>query len=288
MLLAMGLVWLMLVVPSAAIDRPRERAAESAEAQPGALQPDDGRDRDREPDRDRDGERGERRLDPQFRPPGVPYPDPQSRWSLGVEGDNGDSGVRIRRVIRGSAAWENGLEPRDVIVTVDGYQVGRVGRRVYELGRELNLRADRGGRVRLLVWNHRNGELVTLPVSLDRDRGPLFPRPEEGGIEGDITFRATIQTNREAEVVVQLLDVTERQRRPVIAQQRIPFTGQLPVHFHLDVNLDELDRDRRYAVEAALEVGGRSVLESTGLYELGQVNPNDIDMLLEPVRFDRR
>lgn len=89
-------------------------------------------------------------------------------WKLGVYADNTPVGVRITGVIRGSAAWDAGLEQDDVIVTVDGYQVGYVGRETFPLGRELQLRADREGRVTLLVQNHRNDRLVNVTAYLQR------------------------------------------------------------------------------------------------------------------------
>jgi hypothetical protein len=47
---------------------------------------------------------------------------------------------------------------------------------LYDLGDELQLRADSRGQVRLLVWNHRNGELVNVDVRLDPLRSPPWFR----------------------------------------------------------------------------------------------------------------
>jgi C-terminal processing protease CtpA/Prc len=99
----------------------------------------------------------------------------QHRWRLGVYAYNSDTGVIITRVVRGTPAWKEGLEPGDVIVTVGGYQVGIVDNLVYTLGEELQLRADRNGRAPLLVQNHRNGELLMLDVRLQRF-GVMWPQ----------------------------------------------------------------------------------------------------------------
>jgi hypothetical protein len=98
------------------------------------------------------------------------------RWRLGVYTYDTDTGVVITRVLPGTPAWREGLEPRDVIVAVDGYQVGYVGRYLYPLGEELQRRADRNGRVTLLVQNRRDRRLLNLDVGLTR-RGDPQPLP---------------------------------------------------------------------------------------------------------------
>lgn len=108
--------------------------------------------------------------------PGYPA---SPRWWLGVYAYNTSSGVVITRVTPNSPAARAGLEPRDRIVTVEGYQVGYVQRRLYPLGPELQLRARPSGQVGLLVQNWRNGELTNMDIRLgspqtrwpDRTRG---------------------------------------------------------------------------------------------------------------------
>lgn len=93
---------------------------------------------------------------------------PMAGWKLGVYAFNTPAGVRITRVQPGSAAARAGLEPGDVIVTVNGYQIGLVGNRLYPLGDELQRRAGPRGEVLLLVQNVRNRELVNMNVRLQR------------------------------------------------------------------------------------------------------------------------
>jgi hypothetical protein len=113
-------------------------------------------------------------------PPGDsrPYILPARRWMLGVHAYNTESGVVVTRVLPGSGASEAGLEPRDVIVTVDGFQVGYVGGQLYALGDELQHRAGSRGRVRLLVQNWRDNQLVNLDATLRRD-DVHYPAPRE-------------------------------------------------------------------------------------------------------------
>jgi S1-C subfamily serine protease len=86
-----------------------------------------------------------------------------------------DTGARVTQVFPNTPAWRIGLEPRDVIVSIDGYQIGHVNRRFYEISAELNARAGRRGWVRLLVQNWRNNQLVNVDVQL-APVGRGFPR----------------------------------------------------------------------------------------------------------------
>jgi C-terminal processing protease CtpA/Prc len=94
---------------------------------------------------------------------------------LGVRVAYLDTGARVTHAFPNTPAWRVGLEPRDVIVSIDGYQIGYVNRRFYEMSTELNYRAGRTGWVRLLVQNCRNDQLVNIDVQLARI-GAGFPR----------------------------------------------------------------------------------------------------------------
>lgn len=127
---------------------------------------------------------------PAFHPP---WPR-QRHWMLGVRCWYLETGARVTYVYRNTPAWRVGLEPRDIIISIDGYQIGYVNRRFYEISDELNLRAGRTGRVRLLVQNCRNNQLVNVDVQLARI-GSGFPRerfniaPEEGVDQADTEAR---------------------------------------------------------------------------------------------------
>jgi|GEM_PF-1816221 len=112
---------------------------------------------------------------PSFHPPGRH----SQNWMLGVRCWYLDTGARVTHVFPNTPAWRVGLEPRDVIVSIDGYQIGYVQRRFYEISAELNARASRTGSVRLLVQNHRNHQLVNVDVQLARI-GLGFPRERFG------------------------------------------------------------------------------------------------------------
>lgn len=115
---------------------------------------------------------------PRLTPPrGEPHdPIDRDRWILGVHAYNTPTGVVITQVAPRSAAMEAGLEDQDVIITVNGFQVGEIDGRLFALGDELQHRAGLRGEVRLLVQNWRNRELVNLDVRLRREQ-PYFNAP---------------------------------------------------------------------------------------------------------------
>jgi PDZ domain len=113
---------------------------------------------------------------PEFQPPNM-Y---RRGLTLGVQVRYLETGARITRVFPNTPAWRYGLEPGDVIVAIDGYQIGYVKRRLYDLPSELNMRARRSGWVRLLVQNVRNNQLVNVDVHL-AGSGGFFPRERELG-----------------------------------------------------------------------------------------------------------
>ena len=157
--------------------------------------PDRARDRDREPDRDRDRGPGREVPRDRDRPEGEGLEEgmPEMRvvpggpggrirpwpltWRLGVYAVNTPTGVRVTRVLPGTPAWSIGLEHGDVVVTVNGYQVGYVRGRLYPLGEELQRRAGPRGDVLLMVQDVRTDRLLNLDVTLERSPRPVEPQP---------------------------------------------------------------------------------------------------------------
>ena len=133
--------------------------------------------------------------------PALHPPRPHSQhWVLGVRCWYLDTGARVTYVFPNTPAWRVGLEPRDVIVSIDGYQIGYVQRRFYEISAELNARAGRRGWVRLLVQNHRNSQLVNVDVQLARI-GSGFPRERFGIPQGSRLDQADEGQRQRAGVV---------------------------------------------------------------------------------------
>lgn len=110
-------------------------------------------------------------------PPGV-----TPAQGFGANGTNQPTGVLITRVLAGSPAQQAGLEVRDTVLTVDGYQVGIVNGVTYDLEREVLARAGRGRPITLLVKDWRTSNLTNISVNLNAGGGiaPPVINPIEG------------------------------------------------------------------------------------------------------------
>ncbi len=163
-----------------------------------------------------------------------------------------------------SAAARAGLERGDVILTVNGYQVGRVGDRDFALDAELDLRADRSGNVRLLVEDRRNSRLTNVDVRLDREDGSTA-RPAV--INGTVTWRERIALPSDARLVVRIVRhgfLSEEN----IAEQTFSNPGNSPISFSMRYPREKLDPKRSYVVEAEIWSGPRRMFVSSGTYPL--------------------
>lgn len=259
--------------------------------------------RDREPDA-----RGADRLEPAERRRGGPadlqerlQPDGRvrGRWQLGIQAENTSTGVLVTRVVPNSVAWENGLERNDLIVTVDGFQVGLVGGRLYALEEELQIRGGRSGRVRLLVQDHRTGGLVNLDLRLNGDPGfpPSFPprpqppeQPRAGAIRGRVVYAGVDPRGTNAVLVVRLINIS----RPLgglqpLAEQKFAVRGASPMPFALDFNPIQLAPGNRYALQVYILVNNRRVLANDpSQYTLETLDTTNVTVRLDAVRFDKQ
>jgi hypothetical protein len=157
---------------------------------------------------------------------------------------------------------------------------------LYRLERELELRAGEHGQVRLLVHNHRNGDLTNIDVRLEptRDRPP-WPGPFRT-LAGTVTSRSLTQLPRGARLTIELIDITDRMSslRP-IAQKQINDLGPLPIPFELSYNPNRIVADRKYAVRATVSVHGVAALKTRQTYRVfddGQ--QGRVHMVLERAR----
>lgn len=181
----------------------------------------------------------------------------QPRWKLGVEGEDLEVGVRLTHIYNPTPASRAGLEVNDVIISINGFQVGLVNGILFDIGDELQKRVDSRGYVNLLVWNRRDRSLVNRVVRLERAVSPL-PNRRTGTVTGTVFYRERIAMYPQSVVEVRLLDVTDRNRQPyVIADQTISNPAQVPVPFLLEYNTDDIDPRRVYAVEAQIWSQGR-------------------------------
>ncbi len=220
--------------------------------------------------RDRDAPAGQRNvpgIEPNYIPP-AGFPNRQ--FKLGIYGSNTATGVVINRIVPGAAAQQAGLEVRDTIVTVAGYQVGMVDGRLYDLGDELSRRVDTAGSVTLLVRNHRNGQLVNVPVNF---------LSTATVIEGSIRSTDRRPLPRGHSLVVRLLDVTSPGwNNVVIRQQNLGSPVRWPVNYRLEVDTMTIRPRHRYAVDAQILRQG-SVVNSSG-------SPRPVSVSAGSIRLD--
>jgi len=234
------------------------------------------------------------RLLPHLLPPpqpGQPVPG-QRRWRLGVNVRDTDAGVLIIEVFQGTAANRAGIEVGDIVVSVNGYQVGNVLGRVYDIADEFERRADPQGRVRFLILDARTGELVNRDINLDRRSGlpsinPLpNPQPQVVTVTGRVALRERVFLPQNGTVDVQLLDVTQPGRAELIGQQQIRGPAQSPWAFALRLDAQRVQPQGRYVVQCRVYLD-RTVAWSTAapVAVLTRGNPaQDITLTVEPVR----
>jgi uncharacterized lipoprotein YbaY len=256
------------------------------------------RDRDRDTDfdfsdaRDRDEapelEGAERGFDPRRL---RPRPE-RGRWTLGITATDTDTGVRVTRVIPRSAADRSGIERGDVIITVNGYQVGRVLGRLYDLPSELERRADRRGRVQLLVQNRRNGDLVNLDVRLDPGSGS-GGRPEVEPDQPDSPSEFVTITGRamtrplgaplpfDASLTVQMFVLGGRgQPGELISQNVVPRPGTTPIPFALRFDPSRVGPGQEAGIVAQITVGDQVLYETRGPQRIGRPGSGPADIML--------
>jgi uncharacterized lipoprotein YbaY len=189
-------------------------------------------------------------------------PGQPNSWRLGVAIENLETGVLLTDVERGMPAETAGLERGDVIISVGGYQVGYVDGGLFDLGDELRRRIDPQGKVTMLVFDGRNRQLRSMPVTLQQSS----PK----GVRGQILCRERISLTSQAALTVRLRDVTFASWQNVaVGQQVIPNPPHPPIPFSIDFDPTQIYPDHRYAVDAWVMDRGQVVLQAAPL----SVNP---------------
>jgi uncharacterized lipoprotein YbaY len=193
------------------------------------------------------------------------------RYPLGINVRNTASGVEIVSVNPGGVGQRSGLEVGDVIVAVQGFQVGFVGDRLFDLGDEIARRMDGFGRVSLLVRNSRTGGLVTVPVQF----GAAMSR----AVVGRLFAQPPIALPPTAVVTIRVLDVTHPQWRDVAVVQGQAAVNTLPFPYRVDLPL--LPPQHRYAIDAWIADRGRVVAQTPSPTMLSAVDQDQhVDLTL--------
>ena len=195
---------------------------------------------------------------------------PPTNFRLGIYSRNTDTGVLVTSVNAGSAAQQSGIEAQDIIIAVNGYQVGIINGRTYDIADELARRVDAQGRVMLLVRNHRDGRLVNIPVQF------------YGNAPGMATsVYATANTANRPSVqpgmmlMARVIDTTFPQWQNVsLGETQVPLDGRWPVNFQIDLDPSQIRPDHRYALDVKVVQRGYTVLQMNSPATVNFANGN--------------
>jgi uncharacterized lipoprotein YbaY len=217
--------------------------------------------------------------------------------------ENLDTGVLLTGVAPFSAAARAGMEPGDTVVTVEGYQVGIVNGRLYDLGDELGRRAGQSGLVRLLILDRRGGRLANRDVQLDpaggREDGGRPGPGRPAGVTGSVTYRERMALPPNAILVVRLVQAPPtggpRGRpgvlggpTPLVSERTMRNLGQVPIAFELPLDPRQLRPGQRYTLEAEIQAEGRTLFRGSAPYEPGRGGSGPpVEIVLQSARQER-
>ncbi len=192
-------------------------------------------------------------------------------WQLGVETQNTATGVYIKSVTPGGAANRANIETQDVIVSVNGYQVGMVEDRLYDLNDELNTRADERGVVSLLIQDHRSLRLARVRVQLQKSRQTL---------RGKVVFRGSGSLPADAIVTVQIDNASRNYYQVRHGQTSFrPSSSEMPFEIAYDPNY--IDPNDFYQVRAFVTMNGRTIMDTPQpVRVLTRGNPSNVSLEL--------
>jgi uncharacterized lipoprotein YbaY len=196
-------------------------------------------------------------------------------WRLGVAIENADVGVMLTDVERGMPAERAGLERGDIIVNVEGFQVGYIDGALYDLGDEIRRRVDQQGKVDFLVYDQRQRRLQSLPINLVQQSA--------GGVHGEVTCRERITLTQQAVLTVRLRDVTYPNWQNVeVGKHVIPNPKHPPIPFSIEFDRAQIYPDHKYAVDAWLVDRGQIVLQSASaapVMPLSNTSPLQVNLI---------
>lgn len=191
------------------------------------------------------------------------------KWRLGVYSKDTDTGVKIADVVQGAAAHRAGLEVNDVIVAVNGFQVGYVNGQLYDCGSEFERLADTNGWVTLLVQNNRGGGLLNVPVQLDSRMSTL---------RGSIALPNRQNLPNNAVVNVELREAYAPNSQPVtFASTQINRFTSYPIPFEIEFDPAHVSQNGRYVVFANVVSNNREIYRipqpQQVLNQYGEIRP---------------
>lgn len=192
------------------------------------------------------------------------------QWTLGVRGDSTETGFIVSQVIPGSAAERARMQRGDVIIAVDGFQVGQVSGRLYDLNQEINRRTDTAGGVMLLMQDGQTGRLASVRVQLD---GATTQ------VSGIVQSPQILPPD--AVVTVQIENVSRPNWVVRNGQQVLSGANSASIQFRIPYDPAYVSQQDVYQVRAIVASGGRDIMYSQPVRVLTQGSPNNVQLRLE-------
>lgn len=204
---------------------------------------------------------------PRYLPPGQR---PPTNFRLGIYSRNTDTGVLVTSVTPGSVAQQSGIEAQDIIISVNGYQVGLINGRTYDIAEELQRRVDGQGRVLLLVRNYRDGRLINIPVQF---YGNVPGMATSVYASANTASRPPVQAGMM--LIARVIDTTFPQWQNVsLGETQVPLTGRWPIDFQVDLDPTQVRPDHRYALDVKVVQRGYTVLQMNSPAAINFANGN--------------
>lgn len=192
------------------------------------------------------------------------------QWTLGVRGDSTETGFVVSQIIPGSAAERARMQRGDIIIAVDGFQVGQVSGRLYDLNQEINRRTDATGAVTLLMQDGQTGRLASVRVQLSSYGSQL---------SGVVVSPQILPSD--AIVTVQIENVTRPNWVVRNGQQVMSGANSSSLQFRIPYDPTYISQQDVYQVRAIVSSGGRDIMYSQPVRVLTQGSPSEVQLRLE-------
>lgn len=197
------------------------------------------------------------------------------QWLLGIRGENTTTGVMVREVQRGSAAERARIEAGDMIVSVGGYQVGMVGRQVFDISAEINRRASSAGLASVLVQDHVSGRLANVEVQLASKNKVL---------RGQLVYRGRSRLPDDAVVTINVENLSRPHFESLLLNNTFAASEVINLSFEVPYDPAYIYSDDIYEIRATVTSQGSTLLASNRSERvIMQGTPQNVQLELVPL-----
>lgn len=183
-------------------------------------------------------------------------------WSLGANIRDTDTGVLITQTTPGGAARAANLNEGDMVVTVNGFQVGLVGNKRYDILQEIHKRAAETNGVISLVYLPSGGNQLRR-MTLDLNNSAT-------SVSGVITLPPNTFLPPGSQLTVELRNRTHNFQEINGGVKRLQVSGTGPFRFDLNYDPRFIHYDEEHVLQAFVESGNQRLVGIT----LVNLNPN--------------